>query len=405
MTQLEELELGAPAAGGGFVARDRAGRVLFVRHGLEGERVMASVTEEHATWGRADAVEVLEASPHRVEPPCHFAGPGGCGGCDYQHVELGEQRRIKSALLAAQLRGVDLSGRVVEVAAAAAGGDGLGTRTRVRFAVDAAGGTAMRRHRSHDLVAVDRCALGVRGADSVPVAALGLSLAEGTELEVMALGGSASPTVSVITRSRGRASRLQVLSDPGFAARQSTEVLGRRYVVSPGVFWQVHDRAAELLTDAVVRGLGLDEGDAVCDLYCGAGLFTKAIAEVVGATGRVHGVDSSRRAIDDARASLSELPWARVTAERVDERSAARASKGCTHVVVDPPRAGIDAGALRAVSANLTVRTLVSVSCDAATFARDLGRLVAQGWRIDDVQALDLFEMTEHLECVAVLRR
>src|SRR5271165_1740182 len=98
-----ELTTGAPAAGGGCVARAPDGRVVFVRHSLPGERVRARVTAETASFLRADAVAVLEPSEDRVPPPCPYAGPGRCGGCDWQHVSLPAQRRWKAALVAEQL--------------------------------------------------------------------------------------------------------------------------------------------------------------------------------------------------------------------------------------------------------------------------------------------------------------
>ena len=89
-----ELEAGPVATGGGCVARTSDGRVVFVRHTLPGERVRAVVTSATTSYLRADAVEVLHSSPDRVEPPCPHAGPGRCGGCDYQHVAPGAQRAL-----------------------------------------------------------------------------------------------------------------------------------------------------------------------------------------------------------------------------------------------------------------------------------------------------------------------
>ena len=101
-----ELTLGKPASGGGFVARDEGGRVVFVRHGLPGERVRALLTEEHARWAHADAVEIIEPAAERVRPPCAAAGPGRCGGCDYQHATLAARRSFKGQLVSEQLRRV-----------------------------------------------------------------------------------------------------------------------------------------------------------------------------------------------------------------------------------------------------------------------------------------------------------
>jgi len=149
------------AQGGWCVARPDGLPVLFVRHALPGERVLARVTEVTSRFARADAIEVREASPDRVEPPCPNAHPGGCGGCDWQHASLPAQRALKAAVIAQQLRrvaGLELDGEITvealpgdegstaeaaEVAEAAttaeAGRPGLGWRTRVQFAVDARG--------------------------------------------------------------------------------------------------------------------------------------------------------------------------------------------------------------------------------------------------------------------------
>src|SRR5204862_5526731 len=100
-----ELDVGPVAHGGHFVARHE-GRVVFVRHALTGERVRARVAEggEGARYLRADAVEVLQPADDRVPPPCPHARPGGCGGCDLQHVALPAQRTLKGTVVREQLR-------------------------------------------------------------------------------------------------------------------------------------------------------------------------------------------------------------------------------------------------------------------------------------------------------------
>lgn len=404
-----ELELGAPAAGGGFVARDPEGRVVFVRHGITGERVRCVVTEEHATWARADVVEVREPSPDRVAPPCPYAGAGACGGCDYQHVSMSAQRVIKQTLLAEQLSAVAGLDIAVEVESVDPGGSGLGTRTRVRFGADEQGRLSMRKHGSHDLVAVSTCALGVGRITALPLADREWS--PGSEIEAVCLSGANAPSVVVSTTKGGEARRRGargtevVLEGPGLAPSQRTEVDGAPFAVSAGVFWQVHERAPEVLVGAVLEGLSLSEGDRVADLYCGAGLFTRVAASAVGPAGSVVGVDSSREATADARRNLQAFGWARIVTSRVDRRSTQQAIARRTHLVMDPPRRGVDRGALRAICDAPSVRRLVSVSCDPSTFARDLRVLLDEGWKLHSTRAFDLFEMTEHLECVAVLER
>ena len=155
--QLVELEVGEVAQGGWCVAREPEGRVVLVRHTLPGERVMARLTEETARFARAEATAILEASPDRVEPPCPHARPGGCGGCDWQHASLAAQRRFKAAVIAQQLRRIAGLEREVTVEPLPGDEDGLGWRTRVRFAVRADGLAGLRQHRSHAIVDVGTC--------------------------------------------------------------------------------------------------------------------------------------------------------------------------------------------------------------------------------------------------------
>ncbi len=129
-----EVEVGPIAHGGHHVARHE-GRVIFVRHALEGERVRVLVTEgaEGASFLRGDAVEVLSASASRVEAPCPYAGPGRCGGCDFQHVAPTAQRELKAKVVREQLHRLAGIDRDVVVEAVAGDEDGLGWRTRVRW--------------------------------------------------------------------------------------------------------------------------------------------------------------------------------------------------------------------------------------------------------------------------------
>jgi len=135
-----ELDVGNIAGGGGCVAHAPDGRVVFVRHALPGERVRAEVTGETTSFLRADAIEVVEPSPDRVTPPCPHAGPGRCGGCDWQHIAVPVQRRLKEHLVAEQLRRVAGIERDVVVEEAPGAPGGLGWRTRVRFTRAATGG-------------------------------------------------------------------------------------------------------------------------------------------------------------------------------------------------------------------------------------------------------------------------
>ena len=158
-----ELQVEAVAHGGHCVAR-HDGRVVFVRHALPGELVHARITEQNAKYLRADAVQVLTPSPQRIEPPCPYAGPGLCGGCDFQHANIVEQRRLKATVVSDTLRRIGGIERTIVMESP--GDDGLGWRTRMRYAV-VDGRPGMYAHRSHDLIPIDRCLIAHPGTPDV----------------------------------------------------------------------------------------------------------------------------------------------------------------------------------------------------------------------------------------------
>lgn len=395
------VEVGAPAAGGSFVARADDGRVVFVRHALPGERVRVEVTGEAKAFLRADAVEVLEASPDRVEPPCPFAGPGRCGGCDYQHATLAAQRRIKALLVEEQLR--RLAGVERTVVVEGLSEDALGWRSRVTFAADGDGRLGLHRHRSDELVLVDRCLI----ADPAVSEAVTVTWPGAASVEVAVEGSQRVATVQARGRSGVTVPDLEtgvVLNGRPVAVPHGLrhEVLGRSFEVSAGGFWQVHPLAATALAQAVLDGLDPQPGDSVADLYAGAGLFAALLGERVGPTGSVTAVEGDPRACADAARNTADQPWVRIRTTPVT--AALVSGLQADLVVLDPPRAGAGLEVTRALAAS-QARVLAYVACDPASFARDLKVLLDAGWELSDLTALDLFPMTEHTELVAVLRR
>ena len=394
-----ELEVGAVAAGGACVGRAPDGRVVFVRHCLPGERVRARITDRTAHFLRADAVEVLTPSPDRVVPPCPYAGPGRCGGCDWQHVALPTQRLQKAELVAEQLRRVARTDWPVVVEAVPGDVDGLGWRTRVQFAVDADGRTGLRKHRSHELEPVDACLIASDDVERAGVEALAwpgvreVEVAAAGEQRVVAVTGRPAPLPEVPAGVvvDGRAVRAP------HGLRHT--VLGRSYEVAAGGFWQVHRGAPEVLATAVLDGLDPQPGESAVDLYAGVGLFAALLGERVGPAGSVLAVESDPRACADAARNTADLPQVRIRTAEVDA-DAVRRLGSPDLVVLDPPRSGAGIPTARAL-ADLRPRRLVYVSCDAASFARDLRVLLDAGWALEALRALDLYPMTEHVELVA----
>ncbi|HEY0936077.1 MAG TPA: class I SAM-dependent RNA methyltransferase [Trebonia sp.] len=429
-----EVAVGDVAQGGWCVARPDGLPVMFVRHTLPGERVLARVTEVTSKLARADAVRILQASPDRVPAPCPSARPGACGGCDWQHASLPAQRALKAAVITQQLRrlaGIDREVTVQPLpgdtpASAGGGRPGLGWRTRVQFAVDPAGTAGLRAHRSHEVIDIGECliahpavtSLGITGDDWTGAAAV-----------EVAVGGSAADENFAVTvveesgrqqhgrteRNHGRRGAGGRLSRPKRTLVEGRPYLaehaaGRLWQVSADGFWQVHPAAAEVLTQAVLDALQPQAGDTVIDLYCGAGLFAGAVAALTGPDGAVTGIESDPAAVKNARQNLVEYPWAAFRQADVVRAVAGADLPAARLVIADPPRAGLAREVVEWLTADRAsggspAERFAYVSCDPATLARDLALLTAGGWGLADLRAFDAFPMTHHVECVVTLSR
>ncbi|MGB7817949.1 MAG: TRAM domain-containing protein, partial [Ornithinibacter sp.] len=275
------------AHGGHAIAR-HDGQVLFVRHAIPGERVRAVVTEvgPGGKFVRADALDVLEASPARVTPPCPYAGPGRCGGCDLQHVSLSHQRELKADVVREQMRRLARIDVAVTVEAVPGDDEGLDWRTRVEFAVDAEGRPGLRRHRSHDVIPVDHCRIAAPGVDRLRVTD---STWPGVEL-VNAIAPSSGDAVAVAVPG-GPAPDVTEVVEATWRENGDERSFSRSFRVGSRGFWQVHPGAARTFVAAVMEAVAVRPGERVLDLYAGVGLFAAALAEAVGATGQVIAVE------------------------------------------------------------------------------------------------------------------
>jgi tRNA/tmRNA/rRNA uracil-C5-methylase (TrmA/RlmC/RlmD family) len=377
-----EFDVGAVAHGGHCVARVD-GRVIFVRHALPGERVRAVVTEDrHNSFCRADTLSVLRASPDRVEPPCVWARPGGCGGCDFQHVAPTAQRELKAEVLAEQLRrmaGVDRAVPVEELA-----GGALGWRHRVRLAVGPDGVAGLRAYRAHDVIPIADCLLAA--PDMLPPV-LDREWPAGAEIDVE-LDAAGRTRVSL-----GRATDAEPVS---------RQLAGRQWRVPPGSFWQVHPALGDALRAVVGEWSGAVQGGRAWDLYGGAGVLASVLAEQVGSTGSVVVVESDRAAVTAGREALSDLPWVRFRVGRVERELPGLTQAGRPDVVVaDPPRKGLGRAVLDQLVAAGPDR-LIYVACDPAALARDVALLAERDYRLAELRAFDAFPMTHHIESVAL---
>ncbi|MQA94426.1 MAG: TRAM domain-containing protein [Streptosporangiales bacterium] len=409
-----ELEIEDVAAGGWCVAR-HDGRVVFVRHALPGERVRARVTEETKRFLRADAVEVLRASADRVPAPCPFSGPGKCGGCDWQHVTPEAQRRLKAKVVSDQLARIAGVQRTVEVEELPGAKDGLGWRTRVRFTVDRSGHAGLRRHRSHDVEPVDACLIAHPELERLQVERAGWNSAIAVEAIVSDGTGDRAVVVTPRDRRPPRPLRLQApaslmrgLSGGGAEPVRGRPgvrevAAGRTWRVSGNGFWQVHPGAADTLTEVMLEALRPLPGQTGLDLYCGVGLFAGTLADKVGPEGRVIGIETAAGAVRDARHNLADLPQVRIRQGDVEEKLR-QATPSADVIVLDPPRSGAGREVVDLMAAT-GARRISYISCDPATFARDLTYLAEHGYELAGLRAFDAFPMTHHVELAGTFVR
>jgi len=391
-----DVQVGPVAHGGHCVARHE-GRVVFVRHALPGEQVTVQVTEDrHAGYCRADAVEIHQAAPGRVSPPCPVAGPGKCGGCDWQHADHQAQRALKADVLREQLLrlgGLDESELPVDLAVEDVPGGTLRWRTRAGFAVDRRGRIGMHPHRSHRVLPIADCPITATPVLDSRVLNRRWPGAGGIEVAADSYGRTA---VRQLDR-RGR------LRSSGGAKKLREQAAGRTWQVSSGGFWQVHPGAADVLVEAVRSAAAVQPGETVLDLYAGVGLFGGVLAEDVGPNGSVICIESSSTAVDDAEVNLAATSWATARVGHVDADliRAGVAGDRPDVIVLDPPRSGAGRAVCQALAESGA--RVVYVACDPAALARDIATLRSAGYRLAGLRAFDLFPMTHHLEAVALL--
>lgn len=440
-----ELEVESVAVGGDGVAREPAGRVVFVPVTAPGDRVRARITEDRGSFLRARAEEVLVPGPDRRPPPCPYYG--ACGGCQLQHLEPAAQREAKRRAVRDALQRI--GGLDAEVPPVLEAGPRLGYRNRVVLTLRRGGGGAGRggeTGRGGEPGSADgpgvRAGYHARGEPDRLVDVAGCPLAEpavddawralrrswgpaarhlpaGDELRIT-VRGSATGRVAVLVEggepgAPGDPERVAA-AVPGLATyawrpegERGARILagepalrerwqGFEVDLAPGVFLQVNRRASEAVERSLDEGLGPVDGLRVLDLYAGVG--TRAVRwSLRGAEAAACERDAAAVAAGEETAARSgaspELRTGRVE-DLLGELLPADV------VVLNPPRTGVSREVARALRERGGAARLAYVSCDPATLARDLARLRG-AWELKGLEAFDAFPQTAHVETLAWL--
>ncbi len=375
-------------AGGEALAKAADGRVVFVRGALPGELVSVEVTEAKRDWSRGHVVDVHEPSADRVIPPCRYR-LAGCGGCDWQHVDVSAQLSAKAAILADAMRRTGGLNEALIMEGPSA--PPFAYRTSVRVVGAPSGRPGFRRERSHEAIEVDVCMVAHPTLFDV---LREITVGPDVELTLRVSEATGQMTAMWDTRA-GDVQGLPASVKTGATAALYEDVAGHRFRVSAGSFFQSGPAAAALLVDAVRRAAPeIDGSDHVVDAYAGVGLFGVA---AVPPSSRTTSIETSRSSVEDASVNLAgraatvvrgEVGAWRAGGERVDV------------VIADPARSGLGKPGSAALSA-AGAPVLVLVSCDPVSLARDAALLRGHGYRHERTEVLDLFPMTHHVEAVS----
>jgi tRNA/tmRNA/rRNA uracil-C5-methylase (TrmA/RlmC/RlmD family) len=389
-----DLELRAErvAAGGDAIAREPEGRVVFVPGALPGELVRVRLVASKRDFARAELIEVLEAAPERVTPPCPYVA-AGCGGCRWQHVTPAAQRELKVAIVAEALRRTGgVPDAVVEAGPVL---PTTGFRTTLRLATRGAH-LGFRRFHGHDVVPVGDCLVAHPRLGEL----LGVAFPGVDEVTLRVSGATGERLAFPDPVAAARPSGLP--ADTGFGpdAAIHEAIGGARLRVSAGSFFQTRTDGAEALVAEVVRAAA-DGGAAalagpVIDAYGGVGLFAAAAF----ADRTVVVIEQSSSSCGDARHNLAGRDATVV--EGPVERWRLAGPRPAV-VVADPSRAGLGRDGVDALAA-AEAPVFVVVSCDPVALARDARLLAERGYRHVRSTVVDLFPHTPHVEAVSLFQ-
>jgi 23S rRNA (uracil1939-C5)-methyltransferase len=442
-----ELEITGLGHSGEGVGRHE-GLTLFVPGGIPGDVVTARAVEVKKNYARAALVAIRQPSPQRVEPLCPVVG--ACGGCQLQHMGYeGQLQWKRQQVVDALTRIGKLEGVTVHPTLGMT--DPWHYRNKAQFPVGAAGGRVVAGFfapGSHRIVDIDACAIQHPLGNRIMQEVKALAQEYGVEIyDETAHRGVLRHVLARVGRGTGEAMAVLVTNGPAFPhgrkiARKLMEripelvsvvqninpektnvVLGREsrvlagkdhiidyigdlaFAISPVSFFQVNPAQTEVLYGKAVAYAGLTGGETVLDIYCGIGTISLFLArqarEVIGIevvpdaiadareNARRNGITNARFICGDAAAEMPRLAAAGTRADVV---------------VLDPPRKGCDEPVLHAI-ADMAPARIVYVSCNPASLARDLAILAQRGYRTWEVQPVDMFPHTAHVECCALLVR
>jgi 23S rRNA (uracil1939-C5)-methyltransferase len=403
---LEKLTYGGEAMG-----RLPDGRAVFVPFGLPGEQVRVELTEDKKNFARGKLLEVLEASPERIDPKCkHF---GKCGGCHYQNLPYEKQLQAKTEILRDQLQRI---GKIENppITQMIASPNEWNYRNHVQFHLTAEGKVGFINAKGNSTLPIEECHLPETGINSFWPE---LQFESNKDVERVSLRAGQDEELMVVLESESpETPELEIEADVSvvhlfdehavvLAGRDNLifNVLGKDFRVSAASFFQVNTAMAGKMVEHLISRLPVTASTTLLDVYCGVGLFSKFFASKCQ---QVIGIEESESACEDFAVNLDEFDNVELYEGAAEEILPGLTShvSNMTYMIVDPPRAGIEKHALDAIL-SIKPQSIAYVSCDPSTLARDAARLITGGYRLVEVRPFDLFPQTYHIESISIFEK
>ncbi|MBI2910004.1 MAG: 23S rRNA (uracil(1939)-C(5))-methyltransferase RlmD [Chloroflexi bacterium] len=365
------------------------GEVIFVGFGIPGEEALVEIRRHKKGYAYARLLEVVSPSPHRIEPRCeHYRE---CGGCQWQHVDYGHQLELKRRVVQEQMRRI---GKLpdVPVLPTLPAPDPWHYRNHARFTVwRSSGKLGFVQRYTHRFLPIDFCHL-MHPQVNLLLAELQGKCRETTQLSIRVGTGTGQYLIQPALKS----TEIAVPTGQRF---YEEELSGVRFRISAPSFFQVNSAQAERLADVVREQLRLSGDETLLDAYAGVGAFALLLAS---SAKKVIAIEESLPALKDAAVSAAGVENVEFLQGKVEELLPKLAVKPDA-VILDPPRAGCHSDVISVLREQRLSR-IVYVSCDPATLARDLALFCKGGtYQVEQVQPVDMFPQTYHIECVATL--
>jgi 23S rRNA (uracil1939-C5)-methyltransferase len=424
MAQSTQLVSVTSLAYGGDAVGHIDGKVVFISGAVPGDELRVRIVQDKGSFLLGEIDEIVTPSPNRVEPFCPIASR--CGGCQWQAVDYGEQLEWKRTIVRESLRRISDIGSVeVEPCIPSPSDRGYRTVARYPARVKTKGlEFGYYERKTHTITPVENCPVA---AEKVNELASYLREFFGeitpdldiTELTLQASVNEPSAIVGITTKSQhdlSGAADIMLKDIPwlegvvhhnghsnkkqyyGKHVRHET-VSGKKFRIRENSFFQINVGQAEKLTSLVADMLDVGEKDVVVDGFGGVGLFSLTAA---GKENAVHLYDSSRPAVKDSTHNAKNMGFTSFSACKADTPTALELIGSADKLILDPPRQGLGPKIVTA-ACGFGARTIVYISCNPTTLARDLKSFIDAGYTVERVVPVDMFPHTYHIETVVKL--